>query len=184
MKIIFDTSIHLGQFNISDETTRIAAKNSQVSISMRPDAEVVGTVSFNENSYGDDTIWSLPREVQDAFYLYMDIYHSSRHIIRVPMLVPDVDLARTLHAELDLHISNALTCAIAINQQVQELHSYYSDFSREPVRSFLLRQGVRVWTPRPEAETFYTEPTLEAYYQNALRMFRASLTLLSDYFHP
>lgn len=184
MKLIFDTSIHLGQFNISDEATRIAAKNSQVSISKCPDSEVVGTVSFNENSYCDDTIWSLPREVQDAFYLYMDIYHSSRHIIRVPMLVPDVDLARTLHSELDLHISNALTCAIAINHQVQELHSLYSDFSREPVRSLLLHHGVRVWTPRPKAETLYTETTLEAYYQDALRMFRASSTFLSGYFHP
>ncbi|HEX7313622.1 MAG TPA: DUF6190 family protein [Pyrinomonadaceae bacterium] len=183
MKIVFDTSIHLGQFDINDEATRIAAKNSQASISRRPDAEVVGAVSFNENSYCDNTIWSLPREVQDVFYLYMDIYHSSRNINRVPMTVPDVDLARALHAELDLHISNSLTCAIAINQRVQELHSLYSDFSREPVRALLLRHGVRVWTPGPQAENLYAETTLEAYYQDALRMFRDSSTVLSGYFH-
>lgn len=184
MKIVFDASIHLAQFDTSDEKMRVAAKNSQVRISTKPDAELIGIVSFNENSYCDDIIWSLQRDTQDAFYRYMDNYHSLKHIVRVPLEISDLDLARTLHSEQGLHVSNALTCAIAINHQAQEVHSFYLDFSRESIRSqLLLNYGIRIWTPRTEEETSYAESGLENHYQEALRMISASQIFFSERFH-
>ena len=71
-KIVFDNSIHLGQFNIDNNSMRIAAKNSQIMISTKPIREVIGIESFNENSVSDDIIWGLEREPQDTFYKFMD----------------------------------------------------------------------------------------------------------------
>ena len=55
-KIVFDNSIHLGQFAISNEQLRIACKNSQITLSNKTEEEVVGIESFNENTYSDGMI--------------------------------------------------------------------------------------------------------------------------------
>ena len=183
MKILFDNSIHLGQFCISDEAMRISAKNSQIMISEKPKVDIIGVESFNENTFSDDTIWGIPREPQDVFYKFMDVYHSLKNVDRVPLSPEDAQKAIEISKELGIHISNALTCVIALRTGAQEIHSFYSEFTKSNVLEFLRVNNVTIKNPESNIEHQFSEQNLEAYYQNALGLFRKLHINLADQFH-
>jgi hypothetical protein len=184
MKIAFDNSIHLGQFSVTDARARLAAKNSQAMISTKPAGDVVAVEAFNENSYSDHIIWTLEREPQDRFYKFMDVFHSVKNIIRVPLNEQDARLALTVHEQLNMHMSNALTCAVAIAHKVNQLHSLYSEFRNDRVRAYLQgTHGILVTLPDTQTESAFGEDDLEAYYRDALDTFRAAGIELSSQFH-
>jgi hypothetical protein len=184
MRIAFDNSIHLGQFSTADESMRIAAKNSQAMISMKPDSKVIGIEAFNENTYSDDIIWTLEREPQDQFYKFMDVYHSVTHILRVPLTAENAELALSIHRDLGIDMANALTCAVAVIHKADEIHSFYSEMKRPAViRSIQEKFGIAVTYPKLTGELSFPDPQLESYYQNALATFRAARIHLPLKFH-
>ncbi|HYC34099.1 MAG TPA: DUF6190 family protein [Candidatus Paceibacterota bacterium] len=183
MKITFDNSIHLGQFSINNEHIRIAAKNSQVSISAKPNTEYIGVETFNENTFSDNIIWGLEREPQDIFYKFMDIYHSLKNIDRIPLNSEDAQLALEISRKLNIDISNALTCAVAIRTKSDEIHSFYSEFQKQNVKDFLLTFNIKIKVFQSEKELVFAESNLEKYYQDSLTSFRQCRVDLVKQFH-
>ncbi len=182
-KILFDTSIHLGQFSITDEAVRIACKNSQAMISVKPDTNVIGIESFNENSFADNIIWKLPRLPQDVFYKFMDLYHSIKSITRIPLTMEDTRNALEVAGEFSIDLSNALTCALAIKNEATEVHSYYQDFKKEELRMYLETHQIKVIVPQTSNEMKFKETDLEAYYQETLDTFRKFNIHITEMFH-
>jgi hypothetical protein len=175
MRIAFDNSIHLGQFSTADEAMRVAAKNSQAMISLKPKSEVIGIEAFNENTYSDDIIWTLEREPQDTFYKFMDVYHSVTNILRVPLRPDNAELALAIHKDLGIDIANALTCAVAILHQADELHSFYGEFRQAKVAQYMQdKHRIIVTYPSNSNELSFADAQLESYYQSALATFRAA----------
>lgn len=184
MRIAFDNSIHLGQFSTADESMRIAAKNSQAMISMKPGTDVIGIEAFNENTYSDDIIWTLAREPQDQFYKFMDVYHSVTHILRIPLTAENAELALSIHKDLGIDIANALTCAVAVIHKADEIHSFYGQMKQPAViRSIQEKFAILVTYPRPGDELRFPDADLESYYQNALSTFRKARIHLPLQFH-
>jgi hypothetical protein len=173
MKLVFDSSIHLGQFCITDEQTRILAKNSQIMISDKPDNAVTGIESFNEVAYADHIIWSLDREPQDIFYKFMDTFHSEKNILRVPLSQEETRLMNDIASQYNIHPSNALTCALAITQKASTIHSLYSDFQRADVIALLESYNIKTNSNIAQREQRFSNPALETYYQNTLTTFQA-----------
>lgn len=181
-KIVFDNSIHLGQFSTTDESLRIACKNSQAMLSAKYDSTVIGIESFNENAYSDDIIWGLERLDQDTFYPFMDVYHSVKNVIRTPLSREDCEMALKIAKEFDIHPSNALTCAIAIREKAHEIHSVYSEFKNEHLQSFMKSFDITIYIPDATIEHSF-DNGLEELYQNALKQFRDSKVDLPSQFH-
>ena len=82
-----------------EESVRIAAKNSQAMISLKPESAIIGIEAFNENTFSDDIIWTLERAPQDKFYKFMDVYHSITNILRIPLTRENAELALRIHGE-------------------------------------------------------------------------------------
>jgi hypothetical protein len=183
MKILFDNSIHLGQFAIHNEALRIAAKNSQIQISMKPGSDCVGIESFNENTFSDDIIWGLDREVQDAFYPFMDLFHSVKNVQRIPLFSEDALQALKISQELEIDLSNALTCAIAIRTEATEIHSFYPEFQKEHMQQYLQKEGIVVNVFLNTNEQSFSDPMLEQCYQEALSCFEKNGIDLTIQFH-
>ena len=184
MRIAFDNSIHLGQFSTADEAMRVAAKNSQAMISLKPESAVIGVEAFNENSYSDDIIWTLDREPQDKFYKFMDVYHSVTHILRVPLAPENAELALAIHKETGLHIANALTCAVAILHNADQIHSFYRELKQPAALRYMQdKYRITVTYPTSSDELRFSNAELESYYQGALATFRAANIHLPLKFH-
>ena len=184
MRIAFDNSIHLGQFGTADEAMRIAAKNSQAMLSLKPQDTVIGIEAFNENTYSDDIIWTLEREPQDYFYKFMDVYHSVTNILRVPLAPENAELTLTIHKATGLHIANALTCAVAVLHEADEIHSFYAELREATAIEYMqAKYQIRVTVPNSEHELIFADPQLETYYQNALATFRSAEIHLPLKFH-
>ena len=183
MKIVFDNSIHLGQFCTSNEQMRIAAKNSQIMISLKPNTDCLGVESFNENAFSDDIIWGIPREPQDVFYKFMDVYHSIKNVDRVPLHNEDAKMALKISEDIGINISNALTLAIAMRVKADEIHSFYSEFKKEGVKNFLRENGIASKNPSFEKEGSFLENSLEQYYQDSLSAFKQHDIDLVKKFH-
>jgi hypothetical protein len=184
MRIAFDNSIHLGQFSTADETMRIAAKNSQAMISMKPGTDVIGIEAFNENTYSDDIIWTLEREPQDQFYKFMDVYHSITHILRVPLTAENAELALSIHRDLGIDMANALTCAVAVIHHADEIHSFYGEM-KHPAVVHAIQDKFRITVTYPcrSDELSFPNAELESYYQKALSTFHAAGIHLPLKFH-
>lgn len=181
-KIVFDNSIHLGQFAIKNEQLRIVCKNSQIILSNKTENEVVGIESFNENTYSDHIIWSLERSIQDTFYPFMDVYHSVKNIIRTPLNLEDSETALKISKEFNILLSNALTCAIAIREKADEIHSIYSEFKNAELIEFMKSFGIVTNLPDFSKEMIFRKD-LENLYQKALGKFKDSGVNLMDQFH-
>ncbi len=174
MKIVFDASIHLGQFSLDSQDMRVACKNSQVRISAKGSADVVGVVTFEENSWVDHIIWQLKREQQDAFYPFMDVFHTVKNIERMPLTPDMLNGARDwsfkgwVIEKPGYEVSNALTRAAADLAKADEIHTCYPDL----LRSRETGSPTRVMLPRSGFELTYPEPGLEENYQMALKRLR------------
>lgn len=171
-KILFDTSIHLGQFCTNDESIRIACKNSQISLSAKTKNLNIGVITFNENSWADDIIWSLDQKTQSVFYKFMDTFHSVKNIQRVPLNSKDMALALKIAQELKIDSSNALSCAVAITQKVDDVHTIYPDLLKQKVRQFMKKNyNIKIIRPKTSGQINYAEKNLEKYYTDALKKF-------------
>ena len=173
MTILFDASIHFGQFNPRDEAMRIACKNSQVAIATKPGGAIRALAPFNENSWVDHVIWDLGRHEQDLFYPFMDVFHSVKVIDRIPLTAEDSRRAIEIHDRFKLDISNALSCAISIREHVDEVHTFYPSLLESDIVAHMRGYGVLVKQPPYSDEIVFAEPGLEDHYQKALTMCRA-----------
>lgn len=183
-KILFDASVHLGQFCLSSEGVRVACKNSQVSISTKPDNKTIGLITFNENSWADHVIWELERDAQDVFYKFMDVFHTVKNIERISLSFVDTKLAMDFSEKFKLDISNALTCAVAISQNANIIHTYYHSLLATEVKKFLKGiYSVEISSPATKEELKYSEKDLEKFYQDALTVFRRNKINLLDHLH-
>lgn len=181
-RILFDTSVHLGQFAISSEDVRIACKNSQASLSKKSVSDTIGIVTFNENSWADHIIWGLEREPQDAFYRFMDPFHSLVHIERVPLAVEDAEAARTIFERRGPDFSNALSCAVAISHRATEIHTLYPSMLEPGLVEWMhSTHGIQIVRPAPGPEKCFEDKGLEAMYQEALSTMRKNeIDLVSE----
>jgi len=174
MKILFDASVHLGQFCLTSEEQRIGCKNSQVAISTAPNEETIGVVSFNENSWSDHVIWGLDRETQDIFYKFMDVFHSIKNIERIPLTTADAKMALEFSAKYEVSIDHALSAAVAVRTGVQEIHSCDEEFLKSNICEYLKQErGIDVRTPIGSEESAY-DSVLEQRYQTAMERFRCT----------
>lgn len=172
--ITFDASIHLGQFIITNEQIRLACKNSQTDIAAKGHDGIIGLCTFNENSWVDHVIWDLTREQQDAFYPFMDIFHSVKNIIRVPLTDSLNSVALQIQKGTNLPIANALTCAAAVLSNSDTIHTLYTNLLNVAVQKYLRdKHYITITTPPLGTEQKFTEKNLENNYQNALTLFRA-----------
>lgn len=173
MKIVFDASIHLGQFCTHSEDIRIASKNAQIALSAKPTEDFIGAISFNENSWVDHTIWQLNRDQQDIFYPFMDQFHSLKNINRIPLINADANLAIEISESLGIDLSCALTCAIAVINKIDTIQSHEPGLLNEAVTKYMKStHGVSITQPVAEIEAFYPEQGLEEAYQQALQKFK------------
>lgn len=175
MKIVFDASIHLGQFTLGSEDLRVACKNSQVRISAKGGTDVIGVVTFEENSWVDHIIWQLGREQQDAFYPFMDMFHTVKNIERIPLSPMMLQGTRELSVRHwwcanspGFEVSSALTRTAAYARRADLIYTLSSDLLRKT------EMGYRIPAERPPqgVELVYSEPGLEEHYQVALRRLR------------
>ncbi len=173
MKILFDASVHLGQFHPTDEAIRVASKNSQASISSIGGDENESVITFNENSWVDHVIWGLKRAEQDIFYRFMDVFHTIKQIERVPLTAEDAKFALQLSEKLSLDVSDALSCAVAVRQHTEELHTWQSTLLQPTViEQFQQTSPLKIPWLSAASELRYAEPELETAYQDVLRLFR------------
>ncbi len=132
--MLIDHSAFIGQFSIRHEVLRKTAKHKLLQIASREESEWMAAETFEENGYTDDTLWGLPNEVQDEFFPFMDRFHSLLKTEREPLQQPDVERSLQLTREFDCHLSNALTCAVAIRRASSEGQRVPRDRSAIPRR--------------------------------------------------
>ncbi|MFT7557398.1 MAG: hypothetical protein ACI83D_000062 [Planctomycetota bacterium] len=188
MKIIFDASIHLGQFCINDEAIRVACKNSQTSIKTTQNAGPAASYTFNENGWMDKIIWGIDRESQNTFYPFMDVFYSVTDTTGVDLTIADTQLAiEIVDTFPDLSISNALTCAVAINNQIEEVHTVYPGLLSQNLKEYMAtNHNVSIVKPESGKEEVFQDSSqlnLESLYQAALEVFRKNQVNLVDYLH-
>jgi hypothetical protein len=175
-KILFDASIHLGQFDIENEERRISCKNSQASISEKSGEGLIGYYTFNENGWMDKIIWFLERKAQDAFYPFMDNYFSTRNIAGIPLSQKNLVLAQELSTKFPkLDISNALSCSVAISNNINIIHTYYPTLLDRSIVEYMKKNNIAITFPPSSKELLFTQnknPDIETLYQAALREFK------------
>ncbi|MFE9423863.1 DUF6190 family protein [Kitasatospora sp. NPDC006697] len=92
-----DAALFLGM-NSADERIRIACKSYFA-------ARLTGRVTMSLEQVGrcDDLVWRFPREVQDAYYPFMDVLHTDMEIDRVPYDAEDLRLGLAGPSALPMH---------------------------------------------------------------------------------
>lgn len=176
-KILFDASVHLGQFDIQDNSKRIWCKNSQISISnINAEKEVQAYYTYNENGWMDAIIWSLDRQTQDTFYPFMDVFYSVKQIEGLPFNSDCLNIFTKLKSQFsDVEDSNLLSSAVAIENDIDEIHSTYNSFNNLELIDFLKGHNIQVCIPNNEGlqeRTFSQESNLELLYQDAYSRFK------------
>jgi Family of unknown function (DUF6190) len=151
---LIDASVFMGM-HAREESTRLACA------SFMADRFKHGVViSWEQIGRCDDIVWSYARTVQDAYYPFMDVLHSTMSIVRQPYEARDVELAlrEPILAGLPLH--EALAVAMAWNRDAPlvtispRLHG---------------RGGLPVRRPIGASDASFPEP-LAALYAESLRL--------------
>lgn len=174
-KILFDCSSHLGQFSTSDENVRKGCKNMQGSISFINNSECIGAWNDLENGRADRTIWNLPSHIQDYYYPIMDRFYSIMNVHQEPIRTTEEARAAQLKIELpELSLYSRFTCARAVDQKVQEVHTLVAELLTDTVKDFLSGYGISVIKPEAAVELPYADTLLEERYQAAMEIFRAN----------
>lgn len=176
-KILFDSSVHLGQFDIRNELKRVWCKNSQISISDKNGIDSVkGYYTFNENGWMDKIIWGLDRLTQDTFYPFMDMFYSVKDIDGVPFDSNCLNIFNDLKLKFyNIDDSNLLSASVAIENGMDEIHSAYEAFQNTELVSYISTKGVKVLCPTIKSfkeKTFSEEGNLENLYQDAYSHFQ------------
>jgi hypothetical protein len=100
--ILIDAALFMGM-HCRDESVRIACKNFFVGHLDEP-------VVMNLEQVGrcDDLVWGYPRDVQDAYYPFMDNLHSEMKISRVPYDRSDIEAGLSVAASNELRTDDQM----------------------------------------------------------------------------
>jgi hypothetical protein len=107
---LIDASVFMGM-HAQDDDTRLACMSFMAD---RFDAGVV--LSWEQIGRCDDIVWSYARDVQDAYYPFMDVLHSTMSLARRPYDAADFDLALRDRRLAGLPMHEALAVAMASNR--------------------------------------------------------------------
>jgi len=107
---LIDASVFMGM-HAQEDDTRLACMSFMAA---RFDAGVV--LSWEQIGRCDDIVWSYPRDVQDAYYPFMDVLHSTMPFARRPYDAADFDLALRDRRLAGLPMHEALAVAMASNR--------------------------------------------------------------------
>jgi hypothetical protein len=106
---LIDASVFMGM-HAQDDATRRACMSFMVD---RFDAGVV--ISWEQIGRCDDIVWSRARDVQDAYYPFMDVLHSTMPFTRRPYDADDLEVALRDRRLAGLPLHEALSVAMASN---------------------------------------------------------------------
>ena len=107
---LIDASVFMGM-HAQDDDTRLACMSFMAA---RFEAGVV--LSWEQIGRCDDIVWSYGRDVQDAYYPFMDVLHSTMSFARQPYDAADFDLALRDRRLAGLPMHEALAVAMASNR--------------------------------------------------------------------
>lgn len=156
--IMIDGALFLGMHSI-DEQVRL---DSKAFFAERLDGRVV--MSLEQVGLCDNIVWGQPRDLQDAYYPFMDVLHTDMTIQRVPYTEGDLDAARAPDLA-GLPLSRRLTVGMARNRGAI-LHTV------DPVLLDAARAGSGLPVRRVPAST--VEVSFPAYLE---KLYAASLVL-------
>lgn len=180
--VLIDHSAFIGQFSISNEALRLSAKHALSQIGIGEDPELIAVETFEENGYTDDTLWGLSTEVQDEFFPFMDLFHTRLQTEREPLQQKDAELALEIARTVECHLSNALSCAVAIRRDIGCILSFYEDFHDAGLQEYLKEHKIRVVSAdQTLASTYPAE--LESLYERALKCFQGQGIDLTEFPH-
>ena len=74
-------------------------------------------MSLEQVGMCDDVVWSYARDVQNAYYPFMDRLHSEMNIVRIPYTRADVEFALTDPTFEGVRLFHALVLAQVVNHQ-------------------------------------------------------------------
>jgi len=109
---LIDASVFMGM-HAQDDVTRLACVSFMAD---RFDAGVV--ISWEQIGRCDAIVWSYARDVQDAYYPFMDVLHSTMSLTRRPYDAGDLELALRDSRLVGLPLHEALAVAMAANRGV------------------------------------------------------------------
>lgn len=107
---VIDASVFMGMHARDDATRHTCA----TFMADRFDTGVV--MSWEQIGRCDDIVWSYARDVQDAYYPFMDVLHSTMPFSRQPYHAGDLELALRDRRLAGLPLHEALTVAMAANR--------------------------------------------------------------------
>src|ERR1700712_4057491 len=107
---LIDASVFMGM-HAEDEGTRLSCVSFMAA---QFDAGVV--VSWEQIGRCDAIVWSYARDVQDAYYPFMDVLHSTMSVARRPYDAADLELALRDRSLAGLPTHEALAVAMASNR--------------------------------------------------------------------
>lgn len=124
----------------------------------------------------DAIIWSLDRKTQDTFYPFMDVFYSVKQIEGLPFNSGCINIFNQLKSKFPkVDDSNLLSSAVAIKNEINEIHSIYGSFNNSDLIDFLKEYNIKVCIPCGEniqEKKFSQEFNLELLYQDAYSRFK------------
>lgn len=164
---LIDSSVFLGMHSVNEEI-RISCKNYFVE-------RLQTTIGMSLEHIGgcDNIIWLYPRELQDAYYPFMDTLHTIMNMNRLPYKENDIKLVL---ADLELQVLpmyDRLLIALAQNRNlvVYTVNKHLVNANYLPVRYL-------------EFKSEKNFPNfLEDLYQTSLKLRIPDSQLTSDYYH-
>jgi hypothetical protein len=162
---LIDAALFLGMHSREDRI-RTAAKNFFVTALERQQP-----LAMNLEQVGlcDDMVWRQPREIQDAYYPFMDNLHSELRLTRTGYRRTDLDAALGSPSLAGLPLAHALLLAPAVRHG-RPLHTASARLAA--------LHGRRVTTPPAGPERSFP-PALEKLYATSLAL-RIDLADLDD----
>jgi hypothetical protein len=148
---LIDASVFMGM-HAHDDDTRLACMSFMAA---RFDTGVV--LSWEQIGRCDDIVWSYARDIQDAYYPFMDVLHSTMSVARRPYDAADLELALRDPRLAGLPMHEALAVAMASNRNASLVT--ISDRLHE-------RCGLPVRRPADTPAANFPEPVATLYAQS------------------
>ncbi|MGW1073690.1 DUF6190 family protein [Streptomyces sp. NPDC002537] len=159
-----DAALFLGM-NSADEATRIACKSF---FATRLHGRV--TMSLEQVGRCDDLVWRFPRELQDAYYPFMDHLHTDMDIRRLGYTREDLDTGLGTPGTAGLPTHERLLAGMVLHRG-GVLHTVSP--------GLLARTGLPVLPPEPGPEVPFPDG-LEKLYRDSLALRIAPGLLLGE----
>lgn len=171
-KILFDASSHLGQFDTTNLQVQAGCKNLHTQMEK---GKAIGFWTDLDNGRVDRSIWSLPRDVQDDYYPYMDRFFSLSGIKQKPFFEEDEELAIELKSSFSkLSLYSRYEIAQAVSHQVDEIRTLFSELLEPDVVEHVRDTfGIEISQPFAEEAEDFDDKEMEQCFQTALETFHA-----------